>query len=95
MLGILIATAASALSPRCLIIGGTGRIGTSVATHLLTRYPSAQVVLAGRSEERGAAAVQEVCEETSASASVEVRGARSFTSSREKVIKIVCARSLG
>ena len=56
----LVATAATLNAPRCVIIGGTGRIGTSVATHLLSRCPSMNVVLAGRSPERGAAAVTEV-----------------------------------
>ena len=65
---LLAAAACAAEAPRCLIIGGTGRIGTAVATHLLSRCPaeSLQVVLAGRSEPRGIAAVQEVRSDTGA-----------------------------
>ena len=46
----------AALAPSVLVVGGTGRIGTAVAIHLLQRRPELQVILAGRSAERGAAA---------------------------------------
>ena len=68
---LLAAVACAAEVPRCVIIGGTGRIGTAVAAHLLKRCPaeSLQVVLAGRDEPRGIAAVQEVRSDTGASSS--------------------------
>lgn len=47
-------------APRILVVGGTGRIGSAVATHLLLRRPEAHVVLAGRDERRGRRAVEEV-----------------------------------
>lgn len=48
---------------RLLLLGGSGRIGTAAAAHLLLRRPSAQLFLAGRDEARGAAAVEEVREQ--------------------------------
>lgn len=42
------------------ILGGTGRIGTAVATRLLLRNPSAHIILAGRNEKKGQEAVKEV-----------------------------------
>jgi len=51
----------SMMRQRCVIIGGTGRIGTAVAAHLLQiSSQSLHVVLAGRDPVRGAAAVEEV-----------------------------------
>jgi hypothetical protein len=55
--------AALAPAPSVLVVGGTGRIGTAVAIHLLQRRPELQVILAGRSAERGAAATAEVAAE--------------------------------
>ena len=49
--------------PSVLIVGGSGRIGTAVAIHLLQRRPELQITLAGRSAERGAAATAEVAAE--------------------------------
>ncbi|KAJ8600706.1 hypothetical protein CTAYLR_003908, partial [Chrysophaeum taylorii] len=49
--------------PRVLVVGGTGRIGTAVAVHLLQRERGARVVLAGRDKERGRRAVAEVLTE--------------------------------
>jgi hypothetical protein len=46
--------------PRIVIIGGTGRIGTAVAVHLLSRSAPVRVQLAGRDAARGEAAVREV-----------------------------------
>mmetsp|Transcript_1301 Transcript_1301/g.3542 ORF Transcript_1301/g.3542 Transcript_1301/m.3542 type:complete len:500 (-) Transcript_1301:255-1754(-) len=43
-----------------VILGGTGRIGTAVASHLLLRAPESKIVLAGRDEKRGRDAVGEV-----------------------------------
>ena len=43
-----------------VILGGTGRIGTAVASHLLLRDSSAHIVLAGRSAEKGKRAVQQI-----------------------------------
>mmetsp|Transcript_20964 Transcript_20964/g.44860 ORF Transcript_20964/g.44860 Transcript_20964/m.44860 type:complete len:491 (+) Transcript_20964:221-1693(+) len=43
-----------------VILGGTGRIGTTVASHLLLRAPGSRVVLVGRDDERGSEAVAEV-----------------------------------
>ena len=63
---------AAALAPSVLVVGGTGRIGTAVAIHLLQRRPELRVVLAGRSAERGRAAVDEVAREASACEFVEL-----------------------
>jgi len=51
-----------------LLLGGTGRIGTAVASHLIrpgqdASAPPLRVVLAGRSTPRGNAAVQEVVQD--------------------------------
>jgi saccharopine dehydrogenase-like NADP-dependent oxidoreductase len=54
-----------------VILGGTGRIGTAVATHLLQQQPSARIILAGRNAERGRRAVQEVLDECNDDAQVE------------------------
>jgi len=48
-----------------VILGGTGRIGTAVATHLLLTDSSAHIVLAGRNKEKGERAVKEVLQECS------------------------------
>ena len=57
--------------PKVLIIGGTGRIGTAVATHLCSASKSPlNIVLAGRDAERGRAAVQEVMDSSSGSGRV-------------------------
>ena len=58
--------AAALTPPKVLVVGGTGRIGTAVAIHLLQRRPELQITLAGRSAERGRAAVDEVAREASA-----------------------------
>lgn len=50
-------------APRVLIVGGTGRVGTAVASHLVERA-AASVVLAGRDASRGKHAVAEVVSET-------------------------------
>lgn len=62
------ALAAALTPPFVLVVGGTGRIGTAVAIHLLQRLPELQVILAGRSAERGAAAKAEVAAEVAAEA---------------------------
>jgi nucleoside-diphosphate-sugar epimerase len=54
-----------------IILGGTGRIGTAVATHLLQQQPCAKIILAGRNAERGKRAVQEVLDECNDDAQVE------------------------
>lgn len=46
-----------------VVLGGTGRIGSAVASHLLEQSPDAQILLVGRSETRGLAAVEEVLSE--------------------------------
>jgi len=47
--------------PRVVVLGGTGRIGTAVATHLMqTAESGLDVVISGRDTDRGGAAVQEV-----------------------------------
>eukprot|EP00466_Bigelowiella_natans_P010064 jgi/Bigna1/90339/estExt_fgenesh1_pg.C_670102 len=65
-------------TPRILIVGGTGRIGTAAALHLLTSTNDAQerrqkvhITLAGRSPSRGRAAVREVLREAQGAASDE------------------------
>lgn len=70
----LIASSASARSrvprraARILLLGGAGRIGTAAAVHLLKRAKEPiEVVLAGRSAAKGAAAVAEVEAEVDAS----------------------------
>ena len=50
-------------SPKVVIIGGTGRIGTAVAAHLLSRSTPVDILLAGRDRTRGEAAVTEVRKE--------------------------------
>lgn len=62
------ALAAALTPPSVLVVGGTGRIGTAVAIHLLQRRPELQVTLAGQSAERGAAAKAEVAAEVAADA---------------------------
>ena len=47
-----------ALEPKVLIVGGTGRIGTAAAQHLVEK--GAEVTLAGRERKRGARAMKEV-----------------------------------
>ena len=60
------ADATTQTRPSVLVIGGTGRIGTAVAAHLLGAHGSygdetgLRVVLAGRSISKGRAAVEEV-----------------------------------
>ncbi|KAJ1460256.1 Saccharopine dehydrogenase-domain-containing protein [Pelagophyceae sp. CCMP2097] len=54
-----VACGALAPLPRILVIGGTGRIGTAVASHLAARA-SVEVLLAGRDAKRGEKAVDEV-----------------------------------
>lgn len=49
-----------------VILGGTGRIGTAVASHLLARSPSSRIVLVGRDESRGRNAVSKVLREAGA-----------------------------
>ena len=51
----LLARAVGAIAPprRVLLVGGTGRIGTAVAAHLLQRDPSLDISLAGRDATRG------------------------------------------
>jgi len=50
------------MKERILIVGGTGRIGTAVASHLIKRAQGSQtdIVLAGRDSRKGEAAVREV-----------------------------------
>jgi len=61
-----------------LVLGGTGRIGTAVASHLLLRHSSTSdsaplhLVLSGRDSERGEAAVREVLAERRPSSRVSV-----------------------
>mmetsp|Transcript_21792 Transcript_21792/g.33106 ORF Transcript_21792/g.33106 Transcript_21792/m.33106 type:complete len:456 (-) Transcript_21792:61-1428(-) len=49
----------NALSSTVVILGGTGRIGTAVASHLLQRLPEIKIVLVGRQPE-GKKAINEV-----------------------------------
>jgi predicted dinucleotide-binding enzyme len=70
---LLASLAAAANPPKVVILGGTGRIGTAVASHLLaSTKPGSEisVVLAGRSAERGRAAVEEVLNECNPASSV-------------------------
>jgi glutamyl-tRNA reductase len=48
--------------PTFLIIGGTGKVGSSVASHVLYRQPKATIILAGRSAEKGRDAIRELQE---------------------------------
>ncbi|KAK3258785.1 hypothetical protein CYMTET_32187 [Cymbomonas tetramitiformis] len=55
---------------RVLVLGGTGRVGTAAAIHLLKACPASlplHVVLAGRSAEKGEAALEEVSQAVGAS----------------------------
>jgi saccharopine dehydrogenase-like NADP-dependent oxidoreductase len=79
LLLILILDAVTALSttPRndIVILGGSGRIGTAIATHLIRRAgddlllpslsPSGKIILVGRNAQQGQDAVQEVLDATS------------------------------
>jgi NAD(P)-dependent dehydrogenase (short-subunit alcohol dehydrogenase family) len=56
---------------RVVILGGAGRIGSAVAIHLLRRDPQCEVVLVGRRQSQGQAAIQEVLEECSNKAATE------------------------
>ena len=49
-------------SPKFVILGGTGKIGTAVASHLLRRAPTCEIVLVGRRAE-GEAAIQDVLQQ--------------------------------
>ena len=74
---LLLASVPSAVSlspspPTVVIVGGTGRIGSAVASHVILRTKGAgvggarvvpRIVLAGRDDERGAAARKEVLAE--------------------------------
>lgn len=61
----------AALSTSYVILGGTGRIGTAVATQLLLQQErqghdsDAHIILAGRNSEKGQQAVNEVLESCS------------------------------
>lgn len=90
----IIALISLAAAPKIVILGGTGRIGSAVASHLLTQRPDLSVYLAGRSAERGAAAVAEVKGETSSEASVQFepldyRDAASLRATLEDVSAVV------
>ena len=68
LLWLLLAPACLALSTqsagnKIVILGGTGRIGTAVASHLLRLAPDSHVMLVGRNEIKGAEAVREVLSE--------------------------------
>jgi saccharopine dehydrogenase-like NADP-dependent oxidoreductase len=61
MLTLFASTTALVSPPRVVVLGGTGRIGSYAAAHLLgVCEKPIEVVLAGRDAERGASAVQEV-----------------------------------
>jgi predicted dinucleotide-binding enzyme len=59
----LVISDALSTSPKTVVIlGGTGRIGTAVATHLLRRAPELEIILVGR-REQGQASIEEVLTE--------------------------------
>jgi NAD(P)-dependent dehydrogenase (short-subunit alcohol dehydrogenase family) len=61
---LALSTENSARPPKkFVILGGTGRIGTAVASHLLFREPDSKIVLVGRSHTKGTKAVEEVLSE--------------------------------
>lgn len=47
-----------------VLLGGAGRIGTAVASHLLLQEPSSRIVLVGRNAASGAQAIKEVLQES-------------------------------
>ena len=47
-------------SPKFVILGGTGKIGTAVAAHLIKRSPSCEVVLVGRRSSTAEKALQDI-----------------------------------
>lgn len=55
-----LSTSAATVPPKFAILGGTGKIGTAVATHLLQRSPGCKIVLVGRRASSGGAAIQEI-----------------------------------
>ena len=67
---ILTVGTVTALSSSVVILGGTGRIGTAIATHLIRRsssLPSSteKIILVGRNAQQGQQSVQEVLDATS------------------------------
>ena len=67
----------AALSTSFVILGGTGRIGTAVATHLLNQQrndDSVHIILAGRNPKKGQQAVNEVLESCATTAKSTKRG---------------------
>lgn len=54
------ASSSPSAPPSFLVIGGSGKIGTAVARHLLWRRPDSSVTLAGRSAVAGRRAVEEL-----------------------------------
>ena len=77
LLVYIASSSVTALSTSFVITGGTGRIGTAVATHLLKQQrhnDSTRIILAGRNPEKGQQAVNEVlraCSSTENHPSVE------------------------
>jgi len=61
-------SSSSRSSDAFVLLGGTGRIGTAVALHLLYRQPTARIVLVGRNAKAGTKAVAEVLQESSKAA---------------------------
>ena len=58
---LVLSVGVASARPRCIVLGGTGRIGTAVAAHILSvSSQPLDVVLAGRDAQRGQAAVAEV-----------------------------------
>lgn len=60
---LLTLTPAASLSPKpysFLLAGGTGKIGTATANHLLLKIPNARIILAGRNAQKGQAAVTDL-----------------------------------
>ena len=53
-------TPAAPVLPKIVVLGGTGRIGTAVAAHLISRAQPVAIQLAGRDRARGEAALAEV-----------------------------------
>lgn len=83
--------AGEAAGRKFVVLGGTGRIGTAVASHLLLRSPRSRIVLVGRDDKRGADAVAEVLGEHPAVAPESVSFSRCDWRSDDGLLRSIVA----
>ena len=84
--GLSLQASSLAIAPTFAIIGGTGKIGTSIASHILLRDSKSNVILIGRNIEKGKSAVSEVRKEI-----YDVQHSNNISSSLEGSISFQCA----